>query len=120
VTELLGVSLPGKAKPVDGVSILPLLEGRWESRPEPIGFWHPHNGVLSNDSVAWIDNRYKLHKRGEGDYRLFDLKEDISEENDIASSQPDIVKRMKADMEKWQASVKRSKEGEDYSSRKQS
>ena len=43
--EIAGVHLP-KQPPLDGISVVPLLQGSMEARPEPIGFWdHPEPGV---------------------------------------------------------------------------
>jgi len=41
--------------PLDGISLLPLIEGRMEERPEPMGFWdHPEEGrgVPAKDLMA--------------------------------------------------------------------
>ncbi len=35
--ELAGIALPNR--PLDGLSLQPLLNGEWEVRPTPIGFW---------------------------------------------------------------------------------
>jgi arylsulfatase A-like enzyme len=42
--DLVGVTMPGQP-PLDGISLVPLLEGRMTQRPKPIGFWdHPTRG----------------------------------------------------------------------------
>lgn len=42
--ELTGTQVPHN-RPLDGISLLPLIEGRVESRAEPIGFWrYPAGG----------------------------------------------------------------------------
>ena len=38
----------------------------------------------------------------------------VSERADIAAEHPEVVKRMKADMEAWQQSVTHSYQGKDY------
>ena len=42
--ELVGVKVKDQP-PLDGISLLPLLEGKMKTRPAPIGFWqHPTSG----------------------------------------------------------------------------
>ena len=48
---------------------------------------------------------------------LYDLSVDLSEKTDIAAHHPEIVSRMKAELEDWQQSVLRSNLGEDYKSK---
>lgn len=50
--ELLGQPLPDR--PLDGVSLKPLIEGKMTSRPEPIGFWSFGNRGASR-SKPYID-----------------------------------------------------------------
>lgn len=38
VCQLVGQSLPNR--PIDGLSLLPLMEGEWSERPAPIFFWN--------------------------------------------------------------------------------
>jgi len=64
--------------------------------------------------VVWNDNQYKLHIRGPDKYELYDLVADLSEKNDLVAQQTDVFRKMKAEMEAWQASVRRSIKGEDY------
>ena len=46
--------------------------------------------------------------------RLYDLVADPVERKNIAREHPDIVKKMRAHLEAWQASVERSLSGQDY------
>ena len=97
-----------------GVSLVPLLDGQMKQRPKPIGFWHHGQATLEDGPVVWNDNQYKLHKRGPDKYELYDLVADLSEKNGLVAQQPDVFRKMKAEMEAWQASVRRSIKGEDY------
>lgn len=118
VVEILKLDVPNKTQPVDGVSLVALLDGQMTRRPKPIGFWHHGEKTLEEGPVAWSDNQYKLHKRGPDQYELYDLVADLSEKNDLAAKLPEVVTRMKAGMEDWQASVRRSIKGEDYPEKK--
>lgn len=114
IVDLLGIKVPDQIQPIDGISILPLIDGQMKERPKPIGFWHPgDDGVFGNLSV-WMDNRYKLHRLHGEKYELYDLVADLSEKTDIAAQNPEIVNRMKAELDAWRDSVKKSNEGNDY------
>jgi hypothetical protein len=95
-------------EPLDGISLVPLLKGRMKARPSPIGFWARGGGL------AWNDNRYKLIQSAPNKWDLYDITVDISEETDLAAKHPEIVNRMKAELENWRQSVLRSDRGEDY------
>ncbi len=124
VLDVLGLKPAGQPTPVDGVSLLPLIEGRMTERPHPIGF-------ESKGQVALSDNRYKLirthsvrkgKKRGAGEpapaasdgFMLFDLVEDPGETRDLANEEPLIVRAMKQTLEQWQESCRSSAAGADY------
>jgi len=115
IVDLLKIKAPDQVQPLDGISLVPLLDGQMKERPSPIGFWQGNNG-LSADSgpAAWSDNRYKLVKPARNKYELYDLTVDPSEKTDLAAERPEIVNRMKAELESWQQSVLRSCRGEDY------
>lgn len=117
--ELLGIDVPDQIQPLDGISLVPLIDGRMDSRPSPIAFWHnpARTAVelnIATGHAALADNRYKLHKLPDGKWELYDLLEDISESRDLAATKPDVVERMKAHLLRWQESVAASYRGEDY------
>ncbi len=108
ILDLLGVNLPDPDRPIDGISLLDTIDGKRTERPKPIGF-------QSKGQVALIDNRYKLYRAGQGKpYELYDLIEDPSESKDLAAAKPDLVARMKRQIEAWRASCKASLAGQDY------
>jgi arylsulfatase A-like enzyme len=76
----------------------------------PIGEYPGH--------AAWIDGDWKLHriakKQGEVSWQLYNLAADPREENDLAGTEGERLKRMQADLEAWLESVVRSLNGEDY------
>jgi len=80
ILEVLGLKPQEHPLPLDGVSLLPLIEGRMTERPRPIGF-------QSAGQLALIDNRYKIIRRRPNEpFMLFDLKEDPGEKVDLAGS----------------------------------
>ena len=119
VLEVLGLQVPPD-RPYDGISLLPLIEGRMPQRPKPIGFQFGQQAAL-------LDNRYKLvynsaQKRPRSDngavptaeYELYDVLDDPGESKDIADEHAEIVASMKAALQQWQASCQASDEGNDY------
>jgi len=108
VLGALGFTMKGQPEPVDGVSLLPLIEGRMSKRPVPIGF-------QSSRQVSLTDNRYKIYSKDGGkNYMLFDLLEDPAESKDIAAEKPQILHSMKAALATWRQSCKNSLAGKDY------
>jgi arylsulfatase A-like enzyme len=86
--ELAGVALP---KSLDGVSIVPALTGRQQSRHDYL-YWEFHErgfhqAVRMDD---WKAVRFGLGKPLE----LYDLKTDIGEQQNIAAAHPEVVKRI--------------------------
>jgi len=109
LVDLVGVDVPNQIKPIDGISLMPLLRGTMTKRPKPMGFLK-----LQSGPAAWSDNRFKLISPKKDRWELYDLTVDISESNDIADRHPEVVKRMKAELQEWQESVANSFKGLDY------
>lgn len=107
ILEAAGVPLPkDKPHPLDGISLVPLFDGKMPERPSPIGFTNGGATVLS-------DNRYKLVAGKEGK-KLYDMTLDLGEANDLSAAMPDVVARMSKLLDDWIASVHQSREGGDY------
>ncbi|MBN2153360.1 MAG: sulfatase, partial [Candidatus Lokiarchaeota archaeon] len=91
----------------DGVSIVPLLEGRGGFPVRPL-FWHfPHYSNLGSTPAASVrDGRFKLIEFFE-DHRvqLFDLEGDIKEDHDLAAAEPEKAKQLKDTLHEWLDSV---------------
>jgi hypothetical protein len=67
---------------------------------------------------AWLDWPWKLHRIESEDgavrMELYDLVADPQESQDASARQPDRATAMRADLERWLASVVRSLNGIDY------
>ena len=90
--ELVGSDVP-KNDIIDGVSIVPLLKGG--NIEERSLIWHyPHYGNQGGDPSSIIRRgKWKLIYYYEDKHEeLYDLENDISETNDLASGYPDVVK----------------------------
>lgn len=64
ILDYLELSVP-EQKPLDGISLRPIIEGTATTRAKPIGF-------KKGSKSAWTDNQYKLVKENDG-WELFDL-----------------------------------------------
>ncbi|UCD48820.1 MAG: sulfatase-like hydrolase/transferase [Phycisphaerales bacterium] len=61
--EIAGVRMP-QQPPLDGVSLVPLIEGQMGSRPQPMGFWdHPARGIRT-PSKEWMGSLMKAQQAG--------------------------------------------------------
>ncbi|QDU39292.1 Arylsulfatase [Maioricimonas rarisocia] len=115
ICELTDLPLP-KGKPLDGASLVPLLEDKPVKRTKPL-FWH-YYGAFHNRQVAIREGDWKLVagwdqtpdmptggslkpgivdalKRSElKHFELYNLREDLAEEHDLADSEPERLQRM--------------------------
>ena len=108
ILDALGFRMKGQPEPIDGVSLLPLIEGKMTERPVPIGF-------ESASQVSLTDNRYKIYSKNKGkSYMLFDLIADPGETKDLAAEKPQILQSMTAILDRWRRSCKDSLAGQDY------
>jgi len=108
ILDVLGFRMKGQPEPIDGVSLLPLIEGKMTERPLLIGF-------ESASQVSLTDNRYKIYSNDKGkSYMLFDLIEDPGETKDLAAEKPQILQSMKTTLVKWRKSCQESLAGKDY------
>jgi arylsulfatase A-like enzyme len=105
---------------LDGIDVMPLIEGIQVKRPAPIAFQSPVRGkqweaLQGQESMAIIDNRYKLISFDSAKtFQLYDLQEDISETHNIIAKHPDIAKKLKTVLHDWQQSSQNSSQGKDY------
>jgi arylsulfatase A-like enzyme len=87
--------------PVDGVNVLPVLEGKAKS-PHKMIFWQ------FNRQAAVRQGPWKLlRQEGKADH-LYNLDQDIGEKNDLAAAQPQRVKELGAALAKWLKGLKNS------------
>jgi len=106
ILEMLGLNQKPEVHP-DGVSFAAAVKGETFAR-KPI-FWHfPHysNHGMQSPGGAIRDGDYKLLEYFEnGTVQLFNLKEDIGEQNDLSKKYPEIVKKLKAKLHNWRNEV---------------
>ena len=90
-------------KSVDGVSLMPLLNGRKTLARDAI-YWHsPHYfNQGSTPFSAMLSDGYKYiynYQTGEGE--LFNIADDISETDNLATSRPTQTAKMRAKLQQW-------------------
>jgi len=97
VLDAIGAKLPDDRE-YDGISLMPLIEGKVTERHKPIGFY-------CNGMEAWTTQRYKIvhevNKKSRLKWELYDLVKDPFEENNIADQMPEVVSRMSIEFDTW-------------------
>ena len=126
IAAALGLDVPEDGRPIDGVSLLPLIDGDMEQRGRPIAFQCPDAGErgqsarLGSPDHALIGDRYKLlsflDEQRNGEDMLFDIALDPGERHDLAGELPEVAAEMRQYLLDWDASCARSDAGADYPS----
>jgi len=101
ICEIAGLKQPGDRE-IDGESILPLLTQKGSLVRDAI-YWHfPHyRGKIEPYSIIRSGD-WKLIKRYDGKaFELFNLREDISEKDDLSEKLPAKVKELDAKLVAW-------------------
>jgi arylsulfatase A-like enzyme len=98
ILDALGIELPGD-RAYDGISLLPLIEGKVKTRTKPIGFLNP-----DPREAVWMGQQYKLISTANSD-RLYDIEKDPAERHDLAETLPEIARKMKDELTQWKDSV---------------
>ena len=96
LADLAGASIPGEypqrdLRPVSGVSLRPVFEGKKLNRPEPIHF------QFSSD-YGLRDGDWKVVSFKGQEWELYNVANDRTENNNLAASEPE---RLAAMVEKW-------------------
>jgi len=89
----------------DGVSLLPLLEGRGVPEREAL-FWHyPHYHHMHPGGAVRKGNYKLIEMFEDGSVELFDLEKDPSETTNLAEKLPEKAKQLQAELATWRQSV---------------
>ena len=107
ILDLTGIACPD-ARPLDGKSMLPWLEGNTTELSPPLFFAY-------EGQAAVVKGGHKLYKSGEGEsFVLYDLTADPGEQQDQSVAQRELKEELIKVYHSWKASVNRSLTGEDY------
>jgi arylsulfatase A-like enzyme len=89
LAELVGVQAP---KDIDGLSILPEILGKpAEQKQHEFLYWE-----FGTQVAVRIGNWKGIQPKKDKDWELYNLSKDVSENNNIAAENPDMVTKMKA------------------------
>ena len=107
-TLLEMIGLPALPKQhLDGMSFLPALKGRDHDRGAI--YWHfPHysnHGYQSPGGAIRLGNYKLLEYYENGSVQLFDLKEDLGEQNDLSKAKPEITGRLLKMLQDWRRAM---------------
>ncbi|MEX6691184.1 sulfatase-like hydrolase/transferase [Danxiaibacter flavus] len=89
-------SLPNAAS-IDGVDLIPYLNGANKNRPHPTLYWR--NGyskaIRKDDLKLYVNEKEKI-------IFLYDLSKDPYEREDLSNMQPEKVKELENELKKWE------------------
>lgn len=107
ILEITGIKMPDD-RPLDGVSLVPLIKGKENKRPRPLGFH-------IKGQAAWHDGTLKAYRGTKSKkWELYDLATDPGETKNLAAEKPQELKKMIQAWTTWKASVEASDQGKDY------
>jgi arylsulfatase A-like enzyme len=115
--------MPG-GQPADGVDLLPFINGKDKSKPHDWLCWKNRSGLtrkkggsvsptpkVHNSAIRKGDWKLvRLNEKIDSDtpppaWQLFDLADDIGEQEDLAAQNDDIVKELSAQFKIWRSSM---------------
>ena len=97
IAAAAGAELP-KDRILDGVDLLPYLTGKKTSKPHELLFWR------SGKRHATRKGKWKLVHMGEED-ELFDLLVDPGESKNLVTKEPEVLKKLQRNFQKWNAQM---------------
>ena len=111
LAEIAGQPLPD-GRPMDGVSLAPVLLEAENLERESLFWYFPHYRYTDVGPYAIVrSGDWKLIRYfdGEpysvGEAELYNLADDLGEENDLAETQPEKVEELEAKLEAWLTDV---------------
>lgn len=101
IAALTHAPLPAD-KPLDGVNIIPFLKGEKQERPHQTLYVRK----FDNDLYSVRDGDMKLVTKKKNSVKeLYNLQEDLGEENDLADAFPEEVKRLDSLRQNWDSQL---------------
>jgi len=85
--------------PTDGISLMPFLKGKKTTDPHESLFWR-------KDEMAGMRlEGYKLIRLDGYGYRLYDLRKDIGEMEDLSATEDSVLNLMTEQLEAWESGM---------------
>ena len=97
--DVLGIKMPEEAGPIDGVSLLPLIDGAMKHRPKPMPL------VKDRHGLRVVDNEYILQNN-----KLYRFDEEQKKDVDVTAEHPGEHTRLTQWAETWRQSVKKDQD----------
>ena len=104
--EMAGVPRP-KTQKHDGLSLVPLLKEKGDLDREFLFNYFPSGGPTKPGGVSVRAGDWKLIRWFQtsdefpSEYELYNLREDLGESTNLAKKQPDILKRLSAELDRF-------------------
>ena len=86
-------------KPLRGQSLRPLLTGTGQFSERPLFWEHEGNAAIR------VGDRKLVRQGAKGNWELFDIQADRTEQHDLAATQPDEVVRLERQWADWAREV---------------
>lgn len=99
VVDVTGAKYPTEydghnIQPMEGVSLMPAIDGQKLHRTHPIYFEHEGNRALRRD-------KWKLVMKHQEPWELYDIDADRTEQRNLIDDESDLAKELIADWEAW-------------------
>jgi len=102
-------------RPIDGVDLMPLIEGKTDTRSQPLFFGYRRLAGGIDGQALITGNMKLLHEaKKNGRTRLYDLSKDPYEKKDLSKELPEIAESMKTQLKDLDNSCQLSRDGADY------
>ena len=102
IVDILDIKTNPK-KPLDGVNIIPYLTGKKKGAPHEYLFWRK----WEQNAMAAINADYKLLKvKKNAETEFYNLKNDVSEKENIKGSSSKKVQEIQKEWDKWNVQLK--------------
>lgn len=130
---ITGVSHSDADRPIDGISLLPIIREPITQRTRPIFFRQAGRAALIDNDWKLLTNNLSQKDLSQKDlsqrdlsqrdlpsrqFELYNLADDVSEQINLVDSRPEIFNRMRIEFDQWNQSVDASDRGNDYPERK--
>ncbi len=100
--EACGLDKPRKT-PLDGRSLLPLLQGKATNWPDRTVFVHNQrvDFPVKGKNYQAMTGRWRMVNGAE----LYDIKADPGQKHDVAAAHPQVMKQLRTEYDRWWASL---------------
>jgi len=106
IIDELNLTLPDE-RPIDGISLLPMLNGTETSRQQPMPFIH-------RGKFAWIQGDLKFMTNSSKVSEVYHLRNDRFETTNLINDYPEKVQEINSHIKEWNYSCYQSHAGGDY------